>query len=63
MTNDNVEDRKAFIQSLYDARSMKNLFREGMTIDENSRLITMSTCITGQPDKRYIVVAAEVVDS
>lgn len=61
--NDNVEDRKAFIQSLYDARSMKNLFREGMTIDENSRLITMSTCITGQPDKRYIVVAAEVVDS
>ena len=61
--NDNVEDRKAFIQSLYDARSMKNLFREGMTIDENSKLITMSTCITGQPDKRYIVVAAEVVDS
>lgn len=61
--NDDIEDRKAFIQSLYDARSLKNQFREGMTIDENSRLITMSTCITGQPDKRYIVVAAEVVDS
>lgn len=61
--NDNIEDRKAFIQSLYDARSLKNQFREGMTIDENSNLITMSTCITGQPDKRYIVVAAEVVGS
>ena len=60
---DDAESRKAFIQSLYDARSMKNQFREGMTIDENSRLITMSTCITGQPDKRYIVVAEEVVDS
>jgi len=60
---DDVEDRKAFIQSLYDSRSMRNQFREGMTIDENSKLITMSTCITGQPDKRYIVVAAEVVDS
>lgn len=61
--NNSIDDRKAFIQSLYDARSMKNQFREGMTIDENSRLITMSTCITGQPDKRYIVVAEEVVDS
>ena len=61
--NNDIEDRKAFIQSLYDARSQKNQFREGMTIDENSRLITMSTCITGQPDKRYIVVAEEVVDS
>lgn len=61
--NNDIEDRKAFIQSLYDARSLKNQFREGMTIDENSRLITMSTCITGQPDKRYIVVAEEVVDS
>lgn len=60
---DDIEDRKAFIQSLYDSRSMRNQFREGMTIDENSKLITMSTCITGQPDKRYIVVAAEVVDS
>lgn len=61
--NDDIEDRQAFIQSLYDVRSFTKLFREGMEIDENSKLITMSTCITGQPDKRLIVVAAEVVDS
>ncbi|MEE1315183.1 MAG: class B sortase [Faecalimonas sp.] len=55
-----VEGRQAFIQSLHNQTSWKNHFREGMTIDENSKLITLSTCIAGQPDKRYIVVAAEV---
>lgn len=58
--NDDIEDRKAFIQAINGARNMKNLYREGMTIDENSKLITMSTCITGQPDKRYLVVAEEI---
>lgn len=58
--NDDIEDRKAFIQAINGAHNMKNLYREGMTIDENSKLITMSTCITGQPDKRYLVVAEEI---
>ncbi len=58
--NDDIEDRKAFIQAINGARNMKNLYREGMMIDENSKLITMSTCITGQPDKRYLVVAEEI---
>ena len=58
--NDDIEDRKAFIQAINGVRNMKNLYREGMTIDENSKLITMSTCITGQPDKRYLVVAEEI---
>lgn len=60
--NDDMEDRKAFIQSLREVGGAGSLFREDMTIDENSNLITMSTCITGQPDKRYIVVAAEIVN-
>ena len=58
--NDNIEARKAFIQSLYDSNSFKNQYREGVVADENSHLITLSTCITGQPSKRYIVVAVEV---
>ena len=58
--NDDVEDRKAFIQSLYDVAGAGSLYREGMEIDENSKLITMSTCITGQSDKRLIVVAEEI---
>lgn len=60
--NDNVADRKAFIQSLYDVGARGSLFREGMEIDENSKLITMSTCIGGRPDRRYIVVCEEVVE-
>lgn len=60
--NDSIADRKAFIQSLYDVGDRGSLFREGMEIDENSKLITMSTCIGGRPDRRYIVVCEEVVD-
>ncbi len=58
--NENIEDRKAFIQSLYDSRSFKNMYRDGVEVDENSNLITLSTCISGQPNNRYIVVGIEV---
>ncbi len=58
--NNDVEARKAFIQSLYDSKSFKNHYREGVEVDENSHLITLSTCITGQPSKRFLVVAVEV---
>ena len=58
--NDNVEARMAFVQSLYDSKSFKNQYRDGLQVDENSHLITMSTCITGQPNRRFIVVAVEV---
>lgn len=58
-----IDDRIAFINSLKNMAGEGSFFREGMTIDEHSKLITLSTCITGQPDKRYIVVAAEVADS
>ena len=60
--NDNISDRKAFIQSLYDVGDRGSFFREGMEIDENSKLITMSTCIGGRPDRRYIVVCELVED-
>lgn len=58
--NDNIEERLAYIKSLSAIAGKGSQFREGMTIDENSRLITLSTCITGQPEKRLIVVAAEI---
>ena len=57
-----MEARMAFIQSINGSKNFKNHFRSGMTIDENSNLITLSTCITGYPSRRYVVVAAEVVD-
>lgn len=58
--NDNVEDRKAFLQSLEESRSMRNHFRSGVEVDENSHIITMSTCIGGQPNNRFLVEAVEI---
>ena len=52
----NVEDCKAFIASLGSIKSNKTHFREGMTIDENSKLITLSTC-TGQANRRMLLIA------
>lgn len=58
--NDNVEDRKEFLQSIYGSNNMKNHIREDIHVDENSHIITMSTCIGGSPDNRFLVVAVEV---
>ena len=58
-----VEGRQAFIRALKSSTNWKNHFRKDMEIDENSRLITMSTCMGGQPNNRYIVVAEEVIES
>ncbi len=60
--NGKEEDRIAFIQSLETIAGAGSFFREGMEIDENSKLVTLSTCIAGQSDKRYIVVASEVTE-
>lgn len=49
------EDRKAFIQSL-DTGASQNHFREEMIIDEESRLLTLATCIGGRPNNRWLVI-------
>ena len=58
--NQNVEDRKDFLQSIYESRNMKNQIRSDVSVDENSHIITLSTCISGQPENRFIVGAVEV---
>jgi len=52
----NADGRQAYIDSL-DTGESKNHFREGMTIDENSKLVTLATCIGARPDNRWLVVA------
>ena len=49
-----------FVESLYETRNLRNQYREGIEVNEDSRLITLSTCITGQPEKRWIVVCVEI---
>lgn len=58
--NESIEDRKAFIQSVFESRNMKNQFRDDIQVDENSHVITLSTCIGSQPDKRFLVGAVEI---
>lgn len=56
---DKVEDRIAYIESL-DTGESKNHFRKGMELDEESKLITLATCIGGRPNNRYLVIGEEV---
>lgn len=58
--NEIPAEREEFLQSLKESRSMKNQFREEIKVDESSHIITLSTCIKGKPDKRWIVEAVEI---
>lgn len=51
-----ASDRAAFVKSLYEMKNSRNQYRDGVKVDEESRFVVLSTCITGQPDKRWIVV-------
>ena len=51
------DERHRFLQSLQESRNMGNVINSEIPVDENSRIITMSTCMTGQDDKRLLVGA------
>ena len=52
-------DREAFVKSLYEIKNSRNQYRDGVEVNEESKLVVLSTCITGQPDKRWIVVCVK----
>jgi sortase B len=52
---DSEEGRQAFIDEIYSHTS--GLFREGVEVTPSSNLITLSTCVGGQDDKRFVVQA------
>lgn len=47
------------IQAIYDADGFKNNYNEEMReeLNADSRIITLSTCISSKPDKRWLVSA------
>lgn len=53
----NEEQRKAYIDSSYGSRSMSNVVREDVPMTVDSHVITMSTCISGQDNQRFLVQA------
>lgn len=54
---DNKESYEEFLASLKENRSMGDLFREETEVTAEDRIVTLSTCIKGQDDKRLLVEA------
>ena len=54
------EHRQSFLDSVYASRDMKNCFDQSVPVTADSKLLTLSTCIGGQKDKRYIVEAVQI---
>ena len=52
-----MEDRQAFLDSLSNTRNLNSQVLDDVSVDENSRILTLSTCIGGQPDQRYLIEA------
>ncbi len=57
--HDGFEDRKVFekyIEEILDMRSMGSVLKEGAEVTAaDSRILTMSTCISGKPNNRFLV--------
>ena len=51
------EERQAFLDSLQSSRNLGNIIRDDVQVTTDSRLLTLSTCVTGQDDKRFLVGA------
>ncbi len=47
----------AYLEDIRSMRSMNALFREDITVTAEDKIITLSTCIGNQPDKRLLVQA------
>ena len=52
-----ADHRNAYLESVRNARNLKNTFHENISADSEDKILTLSTCVGGQPDKRYIVEA------
>ena len=56
--HDGFEDRKVYgkyLEEILSMRSMGSVLKEGAEVTEDSRIITLSTCISGKPDNRFLV--------
>lgn len=50
-------DRQAFIDSIYNSRDMRNQFCEDEDVTIDDQLLSLSTCIAGEPQHRLLVEA------
>ena len=52
-----TEARQTFLDSIFGSRNMSNVIDSSVTVDTDSRIITLSTCIGSQPNNRFLVEA------
>lgn len=55
-----AEDRQAFLDSIWNSRDMRNKFRDDVEVTVDDRILTLSTCIQGEPDHRFLIEAVLV---
>lgn len=48
---------QAYFDEIWTHRDMTAHFRDSVTLNAKNKIITMSTCIGGQPEMRYLVQA------
>lgn len=54
------EGRGAFLESLKNTHNISSQYYDDVSVDSSSRILTLSTCIGGQPNLRYLIEAVYV---
>ena len=44
-----------YVKDIMEIRSMGSVLREGVEVDADSRILTLSTCISTKPNNRFLV--------
>lgn len=55
----NEQHRQSFLESIYSSRNMANVYNNDVEVTTDSRIITLSTCVSGDTDhaERFLVEA------
>lgn len=56
--HDRFQDKRVFenyVKDIMEIRSMGSVLREGVEVDADSRILTLSTCISTKPNNRFLV--------
>jgi sortase B len=53
----NQKSFQQFLDDIYNNRSMRNNIRSDFEVTTNDRILTLSTCVGGSPEERFLVHA------
>lgn len=59
---DTPEGRKGFLSEIEGVRTMESTYDDSVEVGVDSNIITLATCIGGQPDNRWLVEAVLIED-